>query len=789
MLTKSSRPRCIVVTLLALCAQPFPVSAQLPVTTREIRRADSLSTKPRIGDTVRVSGRVILGSGVIDSSRLRIYVQDSTGAVYVRAEGEHRHWSLQIGEAVTIVGVVGSRRGYNQLDALRVVASRGPRHDLAPLQLRSFRRAELDSAGVRLVSVEGVITRALLGRGERALVLAAPGDTATVLLLEEDDGDAALRFDRFSPGDRIRVTGVLTRQTSSSGPRYTIYPRALADLQAIGLTDRTKRRFAYTSGILLLVGSLATMLVRVRRLGTANRKREENALREDADRHKLMVQQAPAGMVIYRDGKIVLANAEFARIVGAPSAEILRDVPIITLVHPDERKDVEERMRRILTLQGQAGATNRRLLRLDGSVVETETTSVHIHLEGRPAVQAVVHDVGERKKLEAQLRQAQKMEAVGQLAAGIAHDFNNILTVVSSYSELVLAELPVDSPARVDIEEIRRASTRAVGLTRQLLSFSRRDVVQLETLDVNVTVRETQKLLRRTIGEQITLEASLTSYACTVLADRGQLEQVLMNLVLNARDAMAELGGTLTIQTAVHSAADVPSRAQRLGVDKYVMLSVRDTGVGMTAEALDRIFEPFFTTKPPGEGTGLGLATVYGIVTQADGSVWAESQLGEGTVFYVVLPRATASVQAHVEKSSWDTGAAKLSATVLLVEDEAPVRTSVARSLTRQGFTVLQAKNAHDAMMVWQELGAQIDVVVTDVVMPGMRGPEMANRLRADRPALPILFISGYTDHALGTAELAKDRTTFLAKPFSIDELVSAVRRVTVEQERLPVTV
>jgi CheY-like chemotaxis protein len=301
-------------------------------------------------------------------------------------------------------------------------------------------------------------------------------------------------------------------------------------------------------------------------------------------------------------------------------------------------------------------------------------------------------------------------------------------------------------------------------------------------------VRETEKLLQRTIGEQIALDVALSDDSCRVLADRGQIGQVLMNLVLNARDAMAADGGTLTIETGVYDAKRLPrAAAQRATGRRHVLLTVRDTGVGMDDDALAHIFEPFFTTKAPGEGTGLGLATVYGIVTQAGGSVWAESTVGLGSSFHVLLPEAAPRARMAADALAPASPPRPIAATVLLVEDEAAVRLSLARSLTRQGFVVRQAKNANDALMMWHESKESFDAVISDVVMPGLRGPELVARLREDRPALPVLFISGYTDFSLASADLEASNTAFLAKPFTIEDLSARLRSLLENVTTMPV--
>jgi PAS domain S-box-containing protein len=684
--------------------------------------------------------------------------------------------------------------------------------------------------------------------------------------------------------------------------RYTVHASDAGSIQAIGMTAARTRLLFWSTTALFIVGALVIAVLRFRGIAASTRMRLERSRQEEAERYRSMIEGAPAGIVVYRDGSILFANPAFARMVGAPSADALRGAPILSIVHPDERTDstkIQEQLRETTT----AATTMRRLLRLDGTIIDTDVISSRVSFAGEDAIQAVVHDVGERRnaaraleaseirfrlasratndviwdydlrdesltwgdalgpvfghdpaalatgagwlghvhpedlervtaslhaawqdgadvwqaeyrfrrrdgtyasvfdrgyilhnaaggvirmvgamqdvseriELESRLRQAQKMEAVGQLAAGIAHDFNNLLTVISTYSELALQGVADNTDPRPDIEEIQRASARAANLTRQLLAFSRRQVVKPEPLDLNVVVHETVQLLRRTISAHITVRMSLCHQACTILGDRGQMEQVIMNLMLNARDAMRDTGGTITIETACASAERLPARARTAASGVSVLLTVRDDGKGMGSAELARIFEPFFTTKAPGEGTGLGLAMVYGAVTNAGGTVWAESTPGRGASFHVALPAALPPSAQPVDAVTQRDGSAVV-ATILLVEDEEPVRTSLARTLTRQRYIVMQAPNAAAALTLWEQAGPQIDAVVTDVVMPGMLGTEMVERLRQDRQNLPVLYMSGYTNQAIDSAELESGHTGFVAKPFALETLSSELR-------------
>ncbi|HKQ57008.1 MAG TPA: response regulator [Candidatus Eisenbacteria bacterium] len=402
------------------------------------------------------------------------------------------------------------------------------------------------------------------------------------------------------------------------------------------------------------------------------------------------------------------------------------------------------------------------------------------------AVRRALVEAGERRKRreaeealqrsEAQLRQAQKMEAIGLLAGGVAHDFNNLLTAIMGYSQLLQLRVGSDARALADTEEILLAAERAASLTRQLLAFSRQQVLEPRVLDLNTVVANLDKMLRRLIGEDIDLLSAPAADTCLVMADPGQIEQVLMNLAINARDAMSG-GGKLTIETATVDLEEGFARAQiDIKPGRYVMLAVSDTGCGMTPEIASRIFDPFFTTKEQGRGTGLGLSMVHGIVKQSGGYIETYTELGQGTTFKVYLPRLDGDEQPYVRPSAG--GACAGSETVLLVEDEESIRRVLRQSLELHGYAVLEAGDGTEAVSICERRDQAIDLLVTDVVMPLMSGPELAQRLTMVRPNLPVLFISGYTDRALVHQGLRAANTAFLQKPFTPDVLARKVREI-----------
>lgn len=390
----------------------------------------------------------------------------------------------------------------------------------------------------------------------------------------------------------------------------------------------------------------------------------------------------------------------------------------------------------------------------------------------------IARDITEHKSLEAQLRQSQKMEGVGQLAGGIAHDFNNLLTVINSYSAMVLGELDFSNPfARNGIEQIKEAGHRAASLTRQLLMFSRQQVLEPKVLDLNEVVSNIGKLLRRLIGEDITQILCLHPALGRVKIDPGQLEQIIMNLAVNARDAMPG-GGQLTIETENVELDNAYARTHALvQPGPYVMLAVSDTGCGMDADTQARIFEPFFTTKGVGSGTGLGLATVDGIVKQSGGNIWVYSELGKGTTFKIYLPRVEQTSELP-EPGAAPAELLRGSETVLLVEDDEMVRALAQAILERYGYHVLAARNVHDALHFVQGGAEQIHLLLTDTIMPGMNGPELAKQVQAIRPEIKVLYMSGYTDKVISCTAALEPGTAFLQKPFTPQTLTHKVHEV-----------
>ena len=510
--------------------------------------------------------------------------------------------------------------------------------------------------------------------------------------------------------------------------------------------------------------------------------RAEEALVESDRRFRRLIEFSPDAMFIKRANRIVFANQRCLKLFGASSPEQVLGKTVFDFVHPDFHAITTERLR-LMETGNPVPLIEEKIVRLDGTTVDVEISASPFLEEGVTAIQVVCRDISDRKKLEEQFHQAQKMEAIGQLAGGVAHDFNNLLTVISGYSEILITRLPPNDPMSGMIQEIHTAGERAAHLTRQLLAFSRKDIVERRVLDLNALVIDTEKMLRRLIGEDICLTTVLAPALGQVKADAGQIEQVIVNLAVNARDAMPQ-GGKLVIETRnVELDTDYARLHPEVKPGRYVMVAVSDTGSGMSLETKGHIFEPFFTTKGPGKGTGLGLATVYGIVKQSGGHIAVHSELGQGTTFTIHLPpveeKLLSGNSPHGSKV-----APHGNETILLVEDDDAVRAITKLALQSLDYTVLEARNGEEAVRICERHTEPIQLLITDVVMPEMGGRQVAERLTARKQGIKVLFLSGYTDDAVVRHGVMQAEVAFLQKPFTPMALANKVRDVLDKLER-----
>jgi PAS domain S-box-containing protein len=532
-----------------------------------------------------------------------------------------------------------------------------------------------------------------------------------------------------------RTVGALTVASYQPGRRYSSIERdmllAFADHASLALSDAR---------------SIQAM-------------READAARMQARFRSLVNSSSDMITVIDSAGQIVYASPSVERSLVLPDSGYA-GTPMALLIHPDDRSRAIDFIAAVARNRTPAEPVEWRMRSVDGSWMEVETIATG-QLDD-PDVQGIVlnsRNVTERKRLEAQLRQSQRLESVGQLAGGIAHDFNNFLSVIRGYARFVVDGLDDDSPLRSDAEEIEKAAERAARLTSQLLVFSRHERVQHRAVDVGEVLRGLTSLLARTLGEDVSLFTDVERPLLRVEADPTQIEQVLVNLAVNSRDAMPS-GGELHIGLA--NVAETPDGGAA------VKLTVRDTGVGMAPDVVDRAFEPFYSTKPKGEGTGLGLATVYGIVTQAGGTIEIDSTPGTGTTIEVVLPATEAPAPAEPKRDEVEAAAAQ-GETILVVEDEAAVRRLTSRILIREGYTVLEAANGQEAIQTWEAHPGEIDLLLTDVVMPGMSGKELAEEL-----GIEPVFMSGYTDDVM--LRHGVEGLRLVQKPFDAQTLLGSIR-------------
>jgi len=648
----------------------------------------------------------------------------------------------------------------------------------AVVRALDLRRARTEQARAEEARRQGEERfRALIEHGADAVALVAPDGT---LLFASHSIERLLGF---APAELVGHPG-FERVHPDDAPRLHA---ALRDIIASpGTPASLELRWRHKDGSWRHIDAVAVDRLAEPAVGAivvnfrdvSERRTAEAALRESEERYRTLVEGVrDIIFALSPEGTIASLNPAFETITGLRREEWVGQ-PFERLVHPEDLPLALELLGRVVRGEVRPASQFRvRTAKGDYRVGEFSATP-QLH-EGRlVGILGIGRDVTERVQLEQQLRQAQKMEAVGRLAGGIAHDFNNILTAITGYADLLLEDLGATDPRRQDADEIHKAADRAAGLTRQLLAFSRQQVLQPTVLEVNKLVSDLEKMLRRLLGEDVELGTRLAPTTGRVKADPGQLEQVIMNLAVNARDAMPN-GGKLTLETGnvdldeAYATDHYPARA-----GPFVLLAVSDTGVGMSDETQAHMFEPFFTTKEKGKGTGLGLATVYGIIKQSGGFIWVYSEVGHGTTFKLYLPRVEELAERASQPAQAPARAARGTETVLVVEDEAPVRSVARQVLERHGYTVLEAPSAEAALDIVTRYSGAIHLLLTDVVMPGLNGRELANRLAGLRPDARVIFMSGYTDDAVTRHGVLERGSAYVQKPFTPDAIARKVREV-----------
>jgi PAS domain S-box-containing protein len=505
----------------------------------------------------------------------------------------------------------------------------------------------------------------------------------------------------------------------------------------------------------------------------------ERALQESEERFRTILEHAPDGVFVEVDRRFAYVNAATLRLFGASSPEDLLGAPVLDRVHPDYRDLVGERIRLLETEHRSAPPTEQVYLRLDASSVPVEASAAPITYLHKPGGLVFARDITQRKRLEAELVQAQKLDSIGRIAGGIAHDFNNMLNVIGGYTEMALVRLRSEDPLRAQLLEVKQAADRATDLTRQLLAFSRRQPSAPRLLELNQRLRSSEGMMKRLLGESVRLQLDLWKGSAIVKIDPAQLDQLLVNLLANAKDALSGYG-SVRVETDVVTIGDgVASSSGDCAPGPYVVLAVTDNGCGMDDETRAHLFEPFFTTKGPLGCSGLGLAVVYGVVRQHLGCIDVASEVGRGTTVRVLLPRQeTVSLPVLRDGTPAASAATVGQEVVLVVEDEDQVRRLVVTALERGGYTVLQSGSPDAALELARETPGPIHLLLTDVIMPGMDGAELQRRLERVRTGFRTLFMSGYASNIIGEHGVLDDGICFIQKPFSVIDLMRKVREV-----------
>jgi PAS domain S-box-containing protein len=640
---------------------------------------------------------------------------------------------------------------------------------------RSRAQAQRTQAEAALASSERRFRSLVQNSSDLVTILSPDG---TILYAS----DSAQRIVGYSPGDLVGSSMLSYLDRDGATTLQNLLQNGNGKTNGAGPIEFSLRRSDGSPVWLEAVGTnlLSDSTIRgivLNARDVSERKRSDRALRESEERYRDLFDNASDLVCMASpDGSLLYVNQAWKEGTGYGEAEIGR-MQLLDLVHPDSRARYSAALERVL--QGdRIDHVELVLVPKSGTPITVEGNLSCTFKDGQAsAVRGIYRDITERKRVEEHLRRAERMQAAGKLAGGVAHEVNNMMTGVIGFSEFLLRSLQEGDARRSDVEEIIKAGTRAADVTRQLLAFTRQQFLQPQVLEVNTVVSDMEKLLRRSLGEGHVLRLNLSAEAGQLRADRGQLEQVLINLVINARDALSG-HGMVTIETGTVIWGDAYAQRHE-GVDvprgRFVMLAVSDTGCGMDPEVQQRIFEPFFTTKPVGQGTGLGLSTVYGIVKQSGGYVWVYSEVGEGSVFKIYLPAALASDAGEPQAASTPMPADGTE-TILVIEDEDIVRNLACRGLKDHGYSVVEARNGVQALRHIKEHPGTVDLIVTDVVMPEMGGREFAQKLLQIEPDLPVLFMSGYTGDDVVHRGLLDPGAPFQQKPFTPVGIAMKVR-------------
>jgi PAS domain S-box-containing protein len=749
-----------------------------------IRDADGDRVPDRMGDTVVVQGVVTVPPATFGDFGAVTYLQDRSGAIAIYSPDAATLLAFQPGDSMRVRGVVGQYRG-SEFIALDEMDLLGTAEAPVPLDLTVAEARQERQRGPQLVRLTGDLrARANAGVSTQAELQDETG-AIPVLIPASWLTDPHL-VEQLAAGRSVEVVGVVGQSSGSDPPTdgYYLYPRTLEDIRFAPVPPY--RFLGMAALALLIVGLLAWRRAAAKRARhlqglTEELEQSRNQLREREGRLRSLLENAADTVaIIDADGVILYQNPSVERILGWTAAE-LTGSDYGELVHPEDRDAAAEFLAAMVAESEETGEIELRCRTREGGWRTLEIIATN-RIDD-PAVGGVVcnaRDVTEHRGLQERVRHSDRMEVVGRLAGGIAHDFNNVLTALRGHAELALSDLPEDIPGREDLAEVVRSADRAASLTRQLLAFSRQQVLKPVVVSPGVIVSGMLPMIRRLIGEQIELRVDLRNATAPVRVDPAQFEQVLMNLVVNARDAMPQ-GGTLSLELAdhqVHTTAE-DSYGDAMAAGDYVRLTVHDTGHGMGSDVIGHIFEPFFTTKEQGKGTGLGLATLYGIVRQSDGHIRADSTVGEGSRFDIFFPAVDEPLHESTIVPAEPAAPARIEPAgrvILLVEDESAVRRLARRVLEKNDYSVLEAATPTAALEIARARRGTIDLLLTDVVMPEMSGPELSEALHQSDIHIPTLFTSGYTDDEVIRHGLEGRGDTFLEKPFTTQQLLVAVR-------------